>query len=285
MLELERPVTPPNVPPAFAAQANPTQAPAPRPMHSAELGQVLAALAKAQGDFGPIHRNKTVKVRMKSGGEYTFSYAPLENLIAATRPALAANGLSVTQLVVADPVNGDMVRTVIYHASGEFLANEIPIITTAGEGGPQAFASAVTYARRYGYTLGLCLASDEDDDGNLASGNTATTVRAPADPQLGAEAGARTAEKPRGRGRAAEPEVISADQLKTLREKMNEAGAVPDAFAQFLGVPSLDKLAPSQLQKALAALEAKIEKNRKAAAADKKADAGQLPIADAEAKP
>jgi hypothetical protein len=61
------------------------------------------------------------------------------------------------------------------HASGETLKNLIPIFVR--DDGPQAYGSALTYARRYGVTLLLCISADDDDDGNAAEGNNAEVTR------------------------------------------------------------------------------------------------------------
>lgn len=129
------------------------------------LSQIATALAKAQGEFEPIRRDKTVTVTMKSGGKYTFSYAPLESILHAVSPALSANGLALTQALT---IHGDKeyVETTLRHASGEILSNIIRLFVR--EDGPQAYGSALTYARRYGVTLLLCVAADDDEDGNAA---------------------------------------------------------------------------------------------------------------------
>lgn len=133
------------------------------------LSGISSALAKAQGEFEPIKRDKTVSVTMKSGGKYTFSYAPLESILHAVMPALSENGLSLTQSIYQ---NGkEYVETTLRHASGETLSNRIPIFVR--DDGPQAYGSALTYARRYGVTLLLCVSADDDDDGNAAEGNQA----------------------------------------------------------------------------------------------------------------
>ncbi len=129
------------------------------------------ALSKAQGEFAPILRDKTVTVTMKLGGKYTFSYAPLESILHAVAPALSKNGLALTQAMVV--VDGkDYVETTLRHASGQSICNRIPLFVR--DDGPQAYGSALTYARRYGVTLLLCISADDDDDGNAAEGNQAT---------------------------------------------------------------------------------------------------------------
>lgn len=130
------------------------------------------ALAKAQGEFASITRDKTVTVRMKAGGTYTFSYAPLESILHAVIPALSKNALALTQAMQV--IDGkDYVETTLRHASGQSISNRIPLFVH--DSGAQAYGSALTYARRYGVTLLLCVSADDDDDGNAAEGNQATT--------------------------------------------------------------------------------------------------------------
>lgn len=131
---------------------------------------ISAALAAAQGEFGAVTRDKTVTVTMKSGGKYTFSYAPLESILHAVKPALSKNGLSLTQAMIV--IEGkDFVETTLRHSSGQTISNRIPLFVK--DDGPQAYGSALTYARRYGVTLLLCISADDDDDGNAAEGNSA----------------------------------------------------------------------------------------------------------------
>ena len=126
---------------------------------------IAEALSRAQAEFAPIRRERMVTVTMKSGGKYTFAYAPLEVILRATLPALAKHELALTQAVVED-----CVETTLMHSSGN-LSNRVKIINQ--DGGAQAYGSALTYARRYGITLLLCVCADDDDDANAAEGNTA----------------------------------------------------------------------------------------------------------------
>lgn len=150
--------------------------PVPLPMQaSGSIVNIATALSKAQGAFPTIPRDRTVTVRMRSrdgqpGGQYSFRYAPLETILEKTRPHLAANELALVQAVVAEPVDGggvvELLRTTLLHSSGEWLACDVPIFHGTGDNKSQAYASGVTYSRRYGVTLLLCVAADEDDDGN-----------------------------------------------------------------------------------------------------------------------
>lgn len=131
-----------------------------------DTANLAAALVKAQAEFPSIKRSKTVQVRTRTGGTYTFAYAPLEAILEATKPVLAKHGLSVQQDVTGEGA----VYTIIRHASGEFVSLA-GVKVTPTESTPQALGSALTYARRYSYCLALNLAADDDDDAGAAVGN------------------------------------------------------------------------------------------------------------------
>ena len=130
-------------------------------------GALAAALAKAQAAFPAISRDKEVTVQTKAGGSYKFKYAPLDAILAAVRAPLAANGLAIVQLL-----DEDMLVTSLLHESGAILSGRTPIPQTEGV---QAYGSAITYLRRYAIQALLGVAAEEDDDGNRAAGNDATT--------------------------------------------------------------------------------------------------------------
>ena len=140
------------------------------------LDQIATALAAAQGSFEPVHRDKVVTVTMKSGGKYTFAYAPLESILRAVTPALAANSLSLTQGVIPS-AEGAYVETTLLHASGQKISTRIAVFQNGD--GAQAYGSGLTYARRYGVTLLLCICADDDDDGNASEGNQVQVVKEP----------------------------------------------------------------------------------------------------------
>lgn len=132
-----------------------------------ELGPLAAALAKAQTDFPTVKRDKKVTVQTKTGGSYSFNYAPLDSILNAVRGPLAANGLVVVQLLD----DGALVTSLI-HDSGAILTGRLDL---PGISDIQAFGSAITYLRRYAIQAMLGIAAEEDDDGNRAAGNRATT--------------------------------------------------------------------------------------------------------------
>lgn len=128
-------------------------------------GALAAALAKAQSSFPPISRDRKVTVETRTGGSYTFKYAPLDTIIAAVRGPLSDNGLALAQLL-----DGDDLVTMLMHKDGQTLTGRMPLPRTDG-GTIQALGSAITYLRRYSIQAILGIAAEEDDDGNRAAGN------------------------------------------------------------------------------------------------------------------
>src|SRR5262245_2714291 len=80
-----------------------------------------AALAAAQGEFPPIPKDKTVTVETRTGRSYTFSYATLDAILAACRPALTKHGLALSQQL---EYNGQaQLRTELRHADGGVIGS------------------------------------------------------------------------------------------------------------------------------------------------------------------
>jgi hypothetical protein len=146
---------------ATAPPAPPKPAP---PPHNADYAK---AFARAQAKFKPVKRTREVLVKTSGGGFYSFQYAPLDEILAATLPALNAEGFSLSQRIGRGE-SGDYIETTLLHETGE-RKNQVPIFVTGQ--GAQQYASGVTYARRYGVTLILCIAAEEDDDANEADRN------------------------------------------------------------------------------------------------------------------
>lgn len=245
--------------------SQPLAQPSVRPMSSSlSIASVATALAKAQGEFPTIPRDKLVKVTMKSGGSYTFRYAPLETILEKVRPGLAKNGLSLVQTIEVVQDNGkviEVLRTSLVHSTGEWMSCDVPIFVAIGDNKAQAYASGVTYSRRYGVTLLLCVAADEDDDGNGGEdgGRQPDYERRQGSPQRGNNAGnasrGKAQQKPAPQDGATQsprpPQARDADaapasedspypdlkpgQINLLRAKARGAGYETDAaiFSEF----------------------------------------------------
>lgn len=125
---------------------------------SESIAELSAALAKAQGEFAAIPKNRAVKIQMKSGGSFNFKYADLEATINATRPALSKNGLSVIQ-----PICDDKLLTVITHSSGQYIESSMLLPAQIGDD-PKQYGAKISYLRRYAYQALVCVMADDDLD-------------------------------------------------------------------------------------------------------------------------
>lgn len=143
---------------------------------SEQINELAAALAKAQGSFTNPERNRKVKVKLKTGGEYEFYYTTIDRIIEMIRKPMAENGLSFAHSVTLDQ-EWAIVTTRIMHASGQWIEDELPVKPDGF--GPQQVGSAITYGKRYSLSALLGVASDEDDDGNLGSGHTSEPLSPP----------------------------------------------------------------------------------------------------------
>lgn len=128
------------------------------------MKELATALAKAQGEFKPIEKNRAVVITTKSGGQYHFRYADLEEILTKTRPALTANGLALIQTVEIKE-NVLVLTCKLLHAAGDMITSELPIPSAKEMAAdPKAFGAAITYFRRYMVTAMLGVAADDDLD-------------------------------------------------------------------------------------------------------------------------
>lgn len=100
---------------------------------------------------------------------FKSKYAPLNEVLNLVRPILTKYGLSVIQ---SPSAKGDSVTvtTMLLHESGEWIKLD-PLTLKADKNTAQGIGSAITYARRYALSAALGISSEDDDDGNIASGN------------------------------------------------------------------------------------------------------------------
>ena len=132
--------------------------------NSDSIAKLTDALAKAQVCYLPVKRTLKVSFPTKVG-QKEYNYAPLEEVIEATRKALSDNGLAIMQPTKI--IEGKLiVETLLSHNSGEWIKGEILI--ESQDASPQSKGSALTYARRYALSSMLGVASEEDDDAERA---------------------------------------------------------------------------------------------------------------------
>jgi hypothetical protein len=135
-------------------------------MQSESIGELAAALSKAQGEFTAVPKGD-VNPFFKS------KYAGLPDVVLNAAPILSKNGLAISQFITQNELGEDCLKTYLLHSSGQFIEHSMKLYL--GKLDSQGMGSATTYARRYSYMSVLGLVADVDDDGNKAS----TPVREP----------------------------------------------------------------------------------------------------------
>ncbi|HHV27942.1 MAG TPA: ERF family protein [Tissierellia bacterium] len=129
---------------------------------SDSIKNLAAALAKFQGEVkNPANTADNPFFKSK--------YAPLQDVLNIVRPLLSRHGLSIIQIPQGDGANVS-VSTLLLHESGEWIELE-PLVLKADKPTAQGAGSAITYARRYSLSAVLGISSEDDDDGNHATGN------------------------------------------------------------------------------------------------------------------
>lgn len=133
---------------------------------SDRTGDLAKALAKAQGEFGPVEKD--------SEAQYG-RFASLKSMRKATAAALAANNLSISQeySVIEDKL---YLVTVLSHMTDQWTSSVVPIKEAPN---PQQTTAYMTYMKRAAYSAMLCLAAEDDDDGegaNAAAAHHAASI-------------------------------------------------------------------------------------------------------------
>jgi ERF superfamily len=121
--------------------------------------QIASAFIKAQKEFAPA-------LKTNSNPFFKSKYADLSVCIEAVIDGLHNNGIALIQRN-HDCNDGVKVETILLHESGEEFSGGI-LHVPALKSDPQAYGSALTYARRYSL-MATCGIAAEDDDGNAAT--------------------------------------------------------------------------------------------------------------------
>lgn len=130
--------------------------------HSESITKLAVSLVAAQEDIRAVEKSAT-------NPHFKSKYVPLDALIAMARPALKKHQLAVLQSAAPfEDGKGLLVETRIIHESGEWISGVvfIPIAKQDAQGA----GASLTYGKRFGLSALLFISSDEDDDGNQASG-------------------------------------------------------------------------------------------------------------------
>ena len=141
-----------------------------KPIDNSEL---FEALARAQANFDQVKKSGKANIPTKSGGNYSYNFAKLSDVLAATVPALNAEGIFFSQKPnYSLSSNAPMVTIVstLSHKSGASISYEsIPLFYNMNDA--KQAGSVMTYLRRYGACQLLGIEGDDDDDAHVATMN------------------------------------------------------------------------------------------------------------------
>src|SRR5699024_2175709 len=143
---------------------------------SESIVELSKALTKSWKDINNPKHNQKVTVRTKKGGQYDFQYTDLTGIIDEIKPHFSKNGITILQNTFTNFTEGHLlvsVTTKLLHESGEWIESS-PLSFPVGDNDIQSMGGLVTYMKRYSLSAMLGISTEADDDGNVASGNTAT---------------------------------------------------------------------------------------------------------------
>ena len=130
----------------------------------------IKALSKVQKDLK--HAKKDDK------GAFG-KYADLATVYEVIRKPLVDNGFSYIHSLTTQEDGTHFVDTLLMHEKGGTFKTSLPLIINKRD--MQGLGSAITYAKRYGISMIVGLASEEDDEGKgagTAKGNVNTSTKA-----------------------------------------------------------------------------------------------------------
>lgn len=139
-----------------------------------------AALAAFQAECPPIRKTSKASITTKSGGQYAYTYAELDEIARTTRPILTKHGLSYSW---DSEVNGNRLTCVciVRHVAGHSQTAKFNVSTetTSAMSDQQKMAAALTTARRHSLIQALGLTTtDADTDGAEHSSEAITEEQA-----------------------------------------------------------------------------------------------------------
>jgi hypothetical protein len=190
------------------------------------------AMAATKAEMPVINKNRTVDFTSSKGRTH-YRFEDLAEIVRVIAPILGRHGLSHrfrTQSPVGEPIT---VTCVISHRDGHFEENTLvgPRDDSGNKNPIQSIGSTITFLQRYTLKAALGLAASDDDDGMAAGGKTQE-----------------------------ETGPISEEQVKKIRELIEETGAEIDKFCAWLKIQAIPDLPAASFQKAVNALEAKRRK-------------------------
>lgn len=154
---------------------------------SESIAQISVALAACQGELQDAAKSSSNPAFKNQATGKAAKYADLAEVLQTIRPVAAKHGISYVQAVEDGPRQDTIaVSTRLMH-KGEWL--EGTIVLPLGQKTAQGAGGCATYGRRYGLAAMFGI-SQEDDDGNAASGIGSSGAKRGGDSPKAAEASA-----------------------------------------------------------------------------------------------
>lgn len=137
----------------------------------------IAEIAKALAAF-----QEEVKQPEKNAANPFFksNYVNLESVVKTINTYGPKNGLSFTQWPSTNEQGKPGVATLLLHTSGEFVEYD-PVYMKSDKDTAQGAGSVISYLKRYALSAIYGITSDEDDDGNNATGNSGNKTQTKTD--------------------------------------------------------------------------------------------------------
>ena len=132
---------------------------------SESISELSKALAKFQEEVKQ-------PLKDKNNPFFKSKYVPLENVVEAITDVAPKNGLSFVQWALNDENGRVGVATMLMHESGEWIEFDA-VHMKADKETAQGAGALISYLKRYSLSAVFGITSDQDDDGNGASGNKA----------------------------------------------------------------------------------------------------------------
>lgn len=149
------------------------------------------AMAEFQRSCPPIKKTAKAKIKTKGGAEFTYKFAPLDEITSTIAESMGAQGLSISWRSPKIEENRVVQICRVSHTLGHHEeSGEVSIpIETAVEGGSganpaQRVGIAMTYGKRYSLLAIIGKAPEDDDDNAQHTGTVegaASAAPAPAD--------------------------------------------------------------------------------------------------------
>lgn len=157
------------------------------------------AMAEFQRTCPPILKTATAQIRTRTGAGYSYSFAPLQEILGTVQPHLAPLGLSVSFRVKHGP-NQVIASARISHEFGHFEESgevQMPVVDEgSGANAAQRVGIASTYAKRYALLAILGLAPESDTDAGKGEPPKVEQPRRASDAGRPEEAGPKPAPAP-----------------------------------------------------------------------------------------